>query len=179
MLQNRLCSRVRHMRGRRRRPNNNLSKVCALWPTLLGIDIDSFTSFEVRSTNITKTHRAMPSLLASLSPIKHSPPSASASFALASSSRSKENQPAPQKEKPVRTTRKPLGPRGPSPPTSPASAPMTNASAASREIRLKQQDKENIPEQKAARALRDVTARSQNIEPANLSTSTSEANTSS
>lgn len=76
------------------------------------------------------------------------------------------------KDKPARTTRKPLGPRAQTPPGTPTGIATKNINAASKENRQNKQQKDKVPEQRRSRILMDVTSRSQNAE----NISTNEAN---
>lgn len=63
----------------------------------------------------------MPTLLATLSPVKHSPPVVRPASIMVTSTPAKDNAPL-SNVKNTRTTRKPLGPRAPTPPSSPSTS---------------------------------------------------------
>ncbi|GBE83047.1 predicted protein [Sparassis crispa] len=118
--------------------------------------------FEARGVSQTRKNAAMPSLLATLSPVKHSPPAVRR--IVSNSAAAKENAPQTSQVKTARMTRKPLGPRSPTPPSSPASQHTPSIHFKDREnlgVPALEKDKGS----RRSRVFRDLTGINRNVEP--------------
>ncbi|CCM06214.1 uncharacterized protein FIBRA_08459 [Fibroporia radiculosa] len=116
---------------------------------------------EGRGVTRTKRNALMPSLLATLSPVKHSPPTTST--VAVSSAAGKENAAPAMGAKAARTTRRPLGPRGPTPPSSPVqrhNQPLASKENAPPHAMAKEK------QGRRSRVFKDVTSANQNADTA-------------
>ncbi|KAI0923171.1 hypothetical protein AcV7_005759 [Taiwanofungus camphoratus] len=114
---------------------------------------------EARGISQLRKNAMMPSLLAALSPIKHSPPIAS-TVIVSSSVTGKENALRPANGK-SRSTRKPLGPRSPTPPTSPIRKSLIPM-ASKENAHAQPPDKDKNA--RRSRVFKDVTGTNRNVD---------------
>ncbi|KAI0330464.1 hypothetical protein GY45DRAFT_1323595 [Cubamyces sp. BRFM 1775] len=120
--------------------------------------LEAAPSTSARGVTQAKRQNHIPSVFSAFSPVKHSPPANTTTFAAASAA-TKEN--AAVSSKAARSTRKPLGPRAPSPQTSPATTSSQLRSHASKENHDRERQTAGVKEKEKRRTsqiLRDVTS---------------------